>query len=451
MDKNEKTKNDGTPVEKEMQKPNAGNDKKAPTKGKTVFTVIVAVLALLMLGGALYLKSTADGSSQGSAKSEEKAELSAITLSQKEIQIPYMKTDIPSVVYTVDTAGTVQFYEFKGKSYDPIDPTGTMDVTVSLSGQQIPAKIYYVERDGVLTGYGVYTSQNAQTPVYIYDFVMFRVANLPSAYAADGKCLLLLHTDAQKVYTDNVVWEEAYILNRNDGTSTRFLNENNRTVNINGAVRPDFCMITDTELKPTTSVIPFFSCRNYEEQEDGSTPKDIYIKNGNNKDVDAVTDVLDTYAKPTSDGGFVYIKETDNGFNTMKYLNGQSSVINMFYGTYGSSYVRSGDWILSKEDGRLFNTEDNTVIETVGYKMNPLLFTVSPDGKYVVMLGTVTNAMDYRMYVFNTETKGYKVYTESNYAAHYNLRFSSNDTVTFYTIDANGAYINVVADVSKVK
>lgn len=26
-----------------------------------------------------------------------------------------------------------------------------------------------------------------------------------------------------------------------------------------------------------------------------------------------------------------------------------------------------------------------------------------------------------------------------------------NDTVTFYTIDANGAYINVVADVSKVK
>ena len=105
-------------------------------------------------------------------------------------------------------------------------------------------------------------------------------------------------------------------------------------------------MITDTELKSTTSVIPFFSCRNYEEQEDGSTPKDIYIKNGNNKDVDAVTDVLDTYAKPTSDGGFVYIKETDNGFNTMKYLNGQSSVINMFYGTYGSSYVRSGDWIL---------------------------------------------------------------------------------------------------------
>ena len=40
---------------------------------------------------------------------------------------------------------------------------------------------------------GVYTAQSAQTPVYIYDFVMFRVANLPSAYAADGKCLLLLH------------------------------------------------------------------------------------------------------------------------------------------------------------------------------------------------------------------------------------------------------------------
>lgn len=79
-----------------------------------------------------------------------------------------MKTDISSVVYTVDTAGTVQFYEFKGKSYDPIDPTGTMDVTVSLSGQQIPAKIYYVERDGVLTGYGVYTgAECAESRVYL--------------------------------------------------------------------------------------------------------------------------------------------------------------------------------------------------------------------------------------------------------------------------------------------
>ena len=96
--------------------------------------------------------------------------------------------------------------------------------------------------------------------------------------------------------------------------------------------------------------------------------------------------------------------------------------------TYGSSYVRRGDWILSKEDGRLFNTEDNTVIETVGYKMNPLLFTVSTDGKYVVMLGTVTNAMDYRMYVFNPETKGYNVYTESNYAAHYNLKMCIRDS-----------------------
>lgn len=211
-------------------------------------------------------------------------------------------------------------------------------------------------------------------------------------------------------------------------------------------------MITDTELTAVTSIIPFFSSRNYEQSTAQNTASlDIYIKNGNAKDVDAVTNVLDAYAKPLEDGGFVYIQKTDSGFNTVKYQNGKNTVINMFYGTYGSSYIRSGDWILSKEDGRVYRTYDNTIIETQGYKINPLFFSVSPDGKYIVMLGTVTNAMDYRLYVYNTETKAYKSYVETNYAAHNNLRFSSDTTVTFYTINATTGFENVVVDISKVK
>ena len=50
--------------------------------------------------------------------------------------------------------------------------------------------------------------------------------------------------------------------------------------------------------------------------------------------------------------------------------------------------------------------------------MNPLLFAVSPDGTYVVMAGTVANALDYRIYVYNTQTQKYAVFNETNYAAH---------------------------------
>ena len=46
--------------------------------------------------------------------------------------------------------------------------------------------------------------------------------------------------------------------------------------------------------------------------------------------------------------------------------------------------------------------------------MNPLLFAVSPDGKYVVMAGTVAKALDYRICVYNTETAKYEVFNETN-------------------------------------
>lgn len=427
--------------------------KTSPTKIKTIFTIIVAVLALLMLASALYLKFFANGSSstKNGGDSSSSADISSIIISQKEIPIPLLSTDIPSIVYAIDSAGKVYFSEFNGKDYNALEPTGTINATVSLSNQQIPVTIYYIERDSVLTGYGLYTPDTSDASVYIYDFVMFKICNLPESYKQDGKCLLLLQTDSAQAYSSDIVWEEAYILDRSSGTSERFLNENNRTVNIKGAVRPDFCMITETELSAKTSIIPFFSSRNYEEPTDGSEAKiDIFLKNGKAKDVVAVSDVLDTYAKPTDDGGFVYIQKTDSGFNTVKYQNGQNTVINMFYATYGSSYIRNGDWILSKEDGRLFRTYDNTVIEPQGYKMNPLLFTVSDDGKYVVMLGTVTNAMDYQLYIYNTETKQYKSFTEENYAAHYNLKFTSNNTISFYTLNPSSGVQSIIIDVSKI-
>ena len=82
--------------------------------------------------------------------------------------------------------------------------------------------------------------------------------------------------------------------------------------------------------------------------------------------------------------------------------------------------------------------------------MNPMVFAISPNGKYVVMAGTVANALDYRIYVYNTETKKYATFTETNYAAHDNMRFIDDHTVAYYIVNVEG-YENVVLDVSKIK
>ena len=62
-------------------------------------------------------------------------------------------------------------------------------MTVPLSGQQIPVKIPYVERDGVLSGFGVFSTENTDSNVYIYSFVMFKVQNLPASLRQNGQLL----------------------------------------------------------------------------------------------------------------------------------------------------------------------------------------------------------------------------------------------------------------------
>ena len=98
----------------------------------------------------------------------------------------------------------------------------------------------------------------------------------------------------------------------------------------------------------------------------------------------------------------------------------------------------------------MYSTYDARSYTPTGYKINPLVFAVSPDEKYIVMAGTVANALDYQIYVYNTETGKYATFNETNYAAHNNMRFLDNTTVAYYVLNVDG-YENAVLDVSKIK
>lgn len=437
-----------------MQSANDTTSKNKTSAKKNIITIVIAVLAIAALVGAwfLYTHPNVFVSSENKDAASVSSSLDSVLLSRKITSIPYMPTDIENVVYTADAAGNITYYEFNGTDYVELAPTGTMDLTVPLSGQQIPVKIPYVERDGVLSGYGVFSTENTDSNVYIYSFVMFKVQNLPAAYAQTGSCLLLIHTDKTQAYTLDPVWEQAFILNRSNGSVTDFLNDRAQKVSADGGIRRDYYMITEGGLKETTSAVPFFSSRERTPDANGVTQVDLYMKTGRNgrDDTMIAENVGDRYVKLLGNGAFAYIRKTDSGFSTVKYENGKESIITTFYAGYGTSYIRNGDYILSKEDGRIFTTYDTSTIETKGYKMNPLLFAVSPDGKYVVMAGTVANALDYRIYVYNTETQKYAVFNETNYAAHNNLRFINDTTVAYYVVNVDG-YENVVLDLSKVK
>lgn len=423
--------------------------KNKPTLKKNILTVLLVLVAAVAVAAAVWLYLNPPQQKSGNGNSQVSEKLDSVLVTRKITTIPFMPTDLPTVSYTADAVGNIVYYELMNGEYTEIAPTGTIELSVPLSGQQIPVKIPYVERDGVLTGFGLFTSDSANANVYIYNFVMFKVCNLPASYASDGKCLLLAFSDQSRAYTMDPVWEEAYVLNRNNGTTERFLSENNRTLGISGAVRSDFCMVTETALTAQTAVIPFLSARGSEQSADENAPLDVYVKNGN-KETLAAKNAIGQYVKPLENGAFAFIRKTDSGFETVKSENGTESVISSFYSGYGTACIRNGDWILSKEDGRVYSTYDMRSYTPTGYKINPLVFAVSPDEKYIVMAGTVANALDYQIYVYNTETGKSATFNETNYAAHSNMRFIDNTTVTFYVLNVDG-FENVVLDVSKIK
>lgn len=431
---------------------NANNSAQAPkntsSAKKNILTVILVLITVAAVAAAWWLKTYEPKPNGGNTVALTES-LDSVLVTRKITSIPFMATDIENVVYTADAAGNIVFYELQGKEFVEISASGTMDLQVSLSNQQIPVKILYVEREGVLTGFGLFTSQNTTADVYIYNFVMFKVCNLPESYQEDGKCLLLAHTDRQSAYAPEPVWEEAFVLNRADGSTERFLSENNRMLGMNGAMRSDFCLITDIALESKTPVIPFLSARSRDQMGETDAALDVYVKNGNKETLGA-QNAVGSYVKPLDNGAFSFIRETDGGFETVKSENGQETVLTSFYSGFGTACIRSGDWILSKEDGRVYSTYDTRSYTPVGYKINPLVFAVSPDEKYIVMAGTVANALDYQIYIYNTESGKYAVFNEPNYATHSNMRFMNDNTVTYYVLNVDG-YENVVLDVSKIK
>lgn len=401
---------------------------------KSIRTGLLAAIALAAVVCVIvfYFK-TASAGNEPSVVKEDVKDLKSITLSDKSLSMPYVTTGIDKIVYTADSAGGIVFYEFNGTEYVQLAETGSIDVSVPLSGQQIPVKVHYVERDGKLAGFGVFTSSNS-ADVYIYDFMLVKITNLPSGYEQDGKLLMLANTDIKNVYSVNPVWEEAYVISRDGSSVSRFFIENNRTLDMNGAMRSDFATVTDKELSSATGNIPFFSSRSYDTL---GAATDIYVKTPSGES-EAVKGVLDKYAKPTDDGGFIFVKETNGGFEFVKYLNGTQTTVSEFFSQYGEEYIRSGDFVLCKEDGRIYTTYDDTVIELPDFKMNPSQFVITSDGKYVVLAGTVANATDYQIYIYNTQTKKAKTFADSDFSVHYNLFCPTDETVCFYTQDADG-------------
>ena len=115
----------------------APSGKNKTSAKKNVVTIIVAVLAVAAVLAAVWLYRNPPQEDDTSALGNPE-ELETVELARTITSIPYMSTDFDNVFYTADAAGNVLFYEFNGTDFVELAETGTMELSVPLSGREHP-------------------------------------------------------------------------------------------------------------------------------------------------------------------------------------------------------------------------------------------------------------------------------------------------------------------------
>ncbi len=437
--------------EKKVKEKKAKEEKekkeKEPLAKKDYITIVIAVIAVLAISAftLYYFKGAPD---EGDATREtvtEKDHLSDVQIIRAGTMVDLIQSDIPDVFYGVATDYSIRYYQYYEKEMHAARATNNVSLTVDLGSASIPVKIDYVELGGRVFGFGLFTA-NENSDVYYYDMVAFKITDLPKKYRKDGHALLVA-TSSKNALTSNAInWTESFDLNLETGETTRFLKIiNRRTDTETGNYESNFCLMPWASYTSSSEMIPFFSSREYPL---GVDMQDIFVKTGAAEKILA-SDVYGKYFVMDGDT-VIYMRKTTTGFNLIYNTKGEEEVKQSFYGFMNSSYINYKEYILGKADGKLYNLKTLETKTLVGYSMsNPDYFCVSDDGKYLIVIGTVKNALDYQVQMFNLETGEYAKMEDKNYSQHSNLCFIDNTTASYCVLDPNQGFEYVVLDIEK--
>lgn len=370
---------------------------------KKKLTIIIAVLAVVCVFAVLVFSGILSGdkffgeeeTTEGDIISESDDYMQYIKSNGKN-ELPYLNTDIENIFYTISTEGEVKFYSFADNNFTPVDASGTYDVSVVMSEQKVSTTVTYYEKDGVISGYGLYTGKTDSFDLYPYAF--FRLTNYGENYdkAYSTSCLLLVDTTEDDFYKNEKVYEEPFIFKFSDSSCSRMLSEANRTVGMDGTKRSDYSLINDAVIDGSTEHQLFFSGRQYAESD---TKVDLFRSGGSGNNVDNVRlalDVLGNWAKYADDSiMYITVDESENVI-IVKYDTDseKTNTVKTFDGVKRDDILVSGDY--------LYIISKNTVYSLL-------------EDKEISLAYDKANSFRADMFICNGKTFVVRGYTDSRY------------------------------------
>ncbi len=299
---------------------------------------------------------------------------------------PLMPTRIEGVFVSANPFGLFNFYEYTDGGFTACTDAQEMDVTVTCSHQQLPAKLHYLQRGDDVTGYGLFLTTLYEDDVRLYDYAFLYLTNMPEGYG-DGDAMLLVDFDEEDFAKADKTYTEVFSINLSNGKTSRMTSDNGRTVDMMGRLRTDWAQMNDALLRMGAPKW-YLSGRNY--QLDSTKADVIYNADTSNTKPKLIVSGLNENVLYAENGALYYIKETDGGFDAYSLTaDGKETKLASYVGSV-EDYLFSGGYMLEKNTLALtrLSTGESKDIGSVAnaVKGSPAYFGVSPDGARFVLL-----------------------------------------------------------------
>lgn len=293
----------------------------------------------------------------------------------------FMPTDFDGIYYTASLDGKVAFFEYaNGAMTASALEVKQVKTTLAASYEKIPVTVNYIEKDGKVCGYGVYTSDMGGD-VDVYSYAFAKLTMKPAGYGTGH--LLVVDFDKDNFYNPNKLYSEIYNFNLAKGSASTYVSNHTRMIDKNGTFRQDWTLLTDDFMKNLGDAKYFLSSRYYNEDDKGQRADVMVLSNAYRPKI-VVEDILGTWFVNDA-SGMHYLKKTANGFANILNVNNTEQTVTEFEGDFHADYLQSGKYIINKKSLVMTDlmTGDSQTLKDIVIE-NADVFSVSPDGTKAV-------------------------------------------------------------------
>lgn len=293
----------------------------------------------------------------------------------------YLPTDFDNVYYTATLDGKINFYEYSGGQFtaSTLAPK-QIKTKITASRISIPVTVNYIEKDGKVCGYGVFTSDmDANVKVYPYAFV--KLTMKPAGYG--GGYLLLADFNKDNFYKADKLYSEIYNFDLAKGTASTYVSNNTRLIDKNGTFRQDWTILTDEFIGNLGNGKYFLSSRYYNEDDMGKRADVMVLSNAYRPTVVA-EDILGTWFI-NDEHGMHFLKKNGNGFANIVSDGKTNRELAQFEGDWETDYLQDGNCLINKKSLVMTDLHTGASQTLKGINIESAdIFAISPDGKKAV-------------------------------------------------------------------